>query len=93
MSEFYLVLSFIVQWKLLNVITLGQIETDSINPTIAMKGYLYFVSYSYVLQMGPMPSDHNKWLIAVILITLVAFLVSHFYVNRGQVKIAFVWLS
>ena len=75
------------------MITLGQRETDSINPTIAIKGYLYIFNYSYVLQMGPLPSDHNKWLIAVILITLVAFIVSHFYVNRGEVKIAFVYLS
>ena len=93
MSEFYFVLSFIVQWKLLNVISLGQKETASNNPTIAINGYLYIVNYSYVLQMGPLPSDHNKWLIAVILITLVAFIVSHFYVNREEVKIAFVYLS
>ena len=59
-----------IQWKLLNVITLGQRETDNIIRTITINGYLYIVNYCYALQMGPMPLDHIKLLITLTMITL-----------------------
>jgi hypothetical protein len=35
-----------IQWKPLNVITLGQTKSDNINRMITITGYFYLVSFS-----------------------------------------------
>ncbi len=41
---FVIVLAVVVQWKLLNVITLGQIESDNINQMITLSELLLMQS-------------------------------------------------
>jgi hypothetical protein len=55
------------------VITFGHRETDNSSRMITINGYFYLVNYCYVLQMGPMLSDHNKRLITSTVITLKIF--------------------
>ncbi len=53
--------------KPLNVITLGQRETDNINQMITINGY------DYLKTIGPMKFDRSKRLITITVITLSGF--------------------
>ncbi len=63
---------FMLYWKLLNVIALGQTKSDNINWLFKLT-MTFTVIYYNNEHIGPMKSDHIKWIITLSLITVSGF--------------------